>query len=286
MASIKIFSDSTCDLPKSLIEQYDIGIVPLYVTFGDTAYKDGVDINPAKLYELVEQGGVLPKTAAPSPGDFIHKFNPVVAEGHDIIYIGLSSHLSSTIQNATIAAQMLEDEQGSITVIDSLNLSTGIGQLVLRAARMAEAGHGIAEIRTHIEEMRKHIESEFVIDTLDYLYKGGRCSGVQNLLGTLLRIRPVIKVIDGQMTPTNKIRGKREKALEQLLNNALSHKDEMDNDTIFVVHSFSKEDAAFLQQQLQLLTNAKEVLLSEAGCVISSHCGTNTIGIMFAKNFS
>lgn len=284
MASIKIFSDSTCDLPKSLIEQYDIGIVPLYVTFGDTAYKDGVDMNPAKLYKEVARIGSLPKTAAPSPADFILHFNPFVAQGQDIVYIGLSSQLSSTIQNATIASQMLEDEPGSITVIDSLNLSTGIGQLVLRAARMVEQGHQISDIRDHIEIMKHQIETEFIIDTLDYLYKGGRCSGVQNLLGTLLRIRPVIKVIEGKMTPTNKIRGKREKALEQLLNNALALKDQMDNDTIFVTHSFSTEDATYVQQQLKLKTGAKHVYLSDTGCVISSHCGTNTIGIVFAKS--
>ncbi|MGZ9586097.1 DegV family protein [Paenibacillus marinisediminis] len=286
MASIKIFSDSTCDLPRSLIEQYDIGIVPLYVTFGDTAYKDGVDMSPAKLYEQVEQCGSLPKTASPSPSDFMNLFNPVVSNGDDIIYIGLSSHLSSTIQNACIASQMLEDEPGKITVIDSLNLSTGIGLLVLRAVKMAKEGHSVDDIKAHIEELREHVETEFIIDTLDYLYKGGRCSGLQNLLGTLLRIRPVIKVIDGKMTPTNKIRGKREKALEQLLNNALQLKDQMDNDTIFVTHSFSDTDAKYLKEQLELHTGAKHVYMSDAGCVISSHCGSNTIGIVFTKKSS
>ncbi|WP_028544074.1 DegV family protein [Paenibacillus taiwanensis] len=285
MATIKIFSDSTCDLPKSLIEQYDIGIVPLYVTFGDQDFRDGVDIDPRKLYEMVDATGKLPKTAAPSPGDFASAFAPFVKEGRDIIYIGLSSHLSSTIQNAGIAAQMLEDEPGNITVIDSLNLATGVGQQVLRAARLAESGQDVSAIEAHIVEMRKHIETEFIIDTLDYLYKGGRCSGLQNIIGTLLRIRPVIKVVDGKMTPTNRVRGKREKAVEQLLNNALSLTDQMDKDTIFVTHSFSDEDAQFVQQKLKELTGAKHVYISDTGCVISSHCGTNTIGIVFAKKF-
>ncbi|MCG7406222.1 DegV family protein [Paenibacillus sp. ACRRX] len=285
MATIKIFSDSTCDLPKSLIEQYDIGIVPLYVTFGDQDFRDGVDIDPRKLYEMVDATGKLPKTAAPSPGDFASAFEPYVKEGRDIIYIGLSSHLSSTIQNAGIAAQMLEGEPGKITVIDSLNLATGVGQQVLRAARLAESGQEVAAIEAHIVEMRKYIETEFIIDTLDYLYKGGRCSGLQNIIGTLLRIRPVIKVLDGKMTPTNRVRGKRDKAVEQLLNNALSLKDQMDNDTIFVTHSFSDEDAQFVQQKLKELTGAKHVYISYTGCVISSHCGTNTIGIVFAKKF-
>ena len=284
MSSIKIFSDSTSDLPKSILEQYDIGIVPLYVTFGDQDHRDGVDLLPKRLYELVDQHGVLPKTAAPSPGDFVKAFEPHVKEGRHIIYIGLSSHLSATIQNATLASQMLEEEPGSVTVIDSLNLSTGIGQQVYRAALLAEEGRTVEEIVVHIEEMRKHIETEFIIDTLDYLYKGGRCSGLQNIVGTLLRIRPVIKVIDGKMTPANRVRGKREKALEQLLNNALTLKEQMDDETIFVTHSFSEEDAAYIQAQLKEKTNAKNVFLSDAGCVISSHCGTNTIGIVFAKS--
>ncbi|WP_195571265.1 DegV family protein [Paenibacillus sp. 1001270B_150601_E10] len=285
MSNIKIFSDSTSDLPKSILEQHDISLVPLYVTFGEQDYRDGVDINTKLLYEKVDELGVLPKTAAPSPGDFATAFEPFVQEGRDIIYIGLSSHLSSTIQNAQLAANMLEDKPGTITVIDSLNLSTGIGQQVFRAAQLAEQGHDVPYIVRHLEEMRKHIETEFIIDTLDYLYKGGRCSGLQNIIGTLLRIRPVIKVIDGKMTPTNRVRGKREKALEQLLNNALALKDQMDNDTIFVTHSFSEEDATYVQEQLKAKTQAKNVILSDTGCVISSHCGTNTIGIVFAKSF-
>ncbi|MBD8497829.1 DegV family protein [Paenibacillus arenosi] len=284
MASIKIFSDSTCDLPPSLIEQHDIGIVPLYVTFGDQAFQDGVDMDPAKLYEMVDQGGQLPKTAAPSPGDFVAKFEPFVKAGQDIIYIGLSTELSSTIQNAIIASQMLEEHSGRIHVIDSMNLSTGIGIQVLRAARMAEAGNSIEDIIPHIQEMRKHIETEFIIDTLDYLHKGGRCSSLQNIIGTLLRIRPVIKVVDGKMIAASKVRGKREKALEQLLSNPLNLKSRMDNDTIFVTHSYSDEDAAHVVEQLKLLTGAKHVYTSYTGCVISSHCGPNTIGIVFATN--
>ncbi|MBG9733715.1 DegV family protein [Paenibacillus alvei] len=281
MNHIKIFSDSTCDLPKSLLERYDIGIIPLYVTFGDDAFRDGVDMTPPEMYKRVDECGKLPKTSSPSPADFMQAFEPFVKEGRNILYIGLSSHLSSTIQNATIAGEMLGE--GSVTVIDSLNLSTGIGIPVLKAAMALEAGTSLEDTVKLVEDVRGKMETEFIIDTLDYLYKGGRCSGLQNLIGSLLRIRPVIKVVDGKMTPANKIRGKREKALEQLKQNALNHVNEMDKDIVFVTHSLSLDDAHMLQEELIQKTGAKHVFLSDCGCVISSHCGPNTIGIVYAR---
>ncbi|GAV10968.1 DegV family protein [Paenibacillus sp. chi10] len=281
MNHIKIFSDSTCDLPKSLLERYDIGIIPLYVTFGDDAYRDGVDMTPPELYKHVDACGKLPKTSSPSPADFVKAFEPFVNEGRKILYIGLSSHLSSTIQNAIIAGDMLGE--GTVTVIDSLNLSTGIGIQVLKAAMALESGSSLEETVELVEDVRGKMETEFIIDTLDYLYKGGRCNSLQNLIGSLLRIRPVIKVVDGKMIAANKIRGKREKALEQLKQNALDHVDEMDKDIVFVTHSLSPEDANMIQAELQEKTGAKHVILSDCGCVISSHCGPNTIGIVYAR---
>ncbi|KJB86171.1 hypothetical protein AZ66_20340 [Paenibacillus sp. E194] len=281
MNHIKIFSDSTCDLPKSLLERYEVGIIPLYVTFGDDAYRDGVDMTPPELYQQVDACGKLPKTSSPSPADFVKAFEPFVNEGRKILYIGLSSHLSSTIQNAIIAGDMLGE--GSVTVIDSLNLSTGIGIQVLKAAIALESGISLEETVKLVEDVRGKMETEFIIDTLDYLYKGGRCNSLQNLIGSLLRIRPVIKVVDGKMIAANKIRGKREKALEQLKQNALDHVDEMDKDIVFVTHSLSPEDAKMIQAELQEKTGAKHVILSDCGCVISSHCGPNTIGIVYAR---
>ncbi|WP_435921838.1 DegV family protein [Paenibacillus sp. DYY-L-2] len=282
MGNIKIFADSTCDLPAAWIERYDIGIVPLYVTFGDTNYRDGIDLTTPELYKKVDETGKLPKTAAPSPSDFIAAFSPFIAEGRPILYISLSSELSSTYQNALIASD--EFPEGQVTVFDALNLSTGIGLQVMKAVRAAEEGKSVPEILSMLEAVRPCVETEFVIDSLDYLYKGGRCSGMQNLVGSLLRIRPVIKVEDGKMTPAYKIRGSREKALDQLLNNALSKIPDMDKDLIFVTHSLADEDAAFLQQALQAKTGAREVAVSNAGCVISSHCGAKTIGILYTKS--
>ncbi|WP_018753336.1 DegV family protein [Paenibacillus sanguinis] len=283
MGSIKIFADSTCDLPSEWIQQYDIGIVPLYVTFTDQIYKDGVDLTVPKLYDKVTESGSLPKTAAPSPADFIQSFAPFVQEERQILYISLSSELSSTYQNALLAAA--EFAEGDVTVFDSLNLSSGIGLLVMKAAHAVEQGKGIPEIIELLTAVRPQVETEFVIDSLDYLYKGGRCSGMQNIVGSLLKIRPVIKVVNGKMTPAYKIRGSRDKALDRLLSNALSHVEEMDQDLIFVTHSLADADAQLLRQALEQNTQAT-VAISDAGCVISSHCGAKTIGILYTKTLA
>ncbi|MBP2002597.1 DegV family protein with EDD domain [Paenibacillus shirakamiensis] len=281
MAHVKIFADSTSDLHPDWIRDYQIGIIPLYVVFDHQTYKDGLELNPKQLYDLVGQTGKLPKTAAPSPADFIASFQPYVDAGDHIICITLSSELSSTYQNAVIAAG--EFPEGTISIVDSLNLSAGIGLQVLKAAQLAENGATIPEILSMLEQLRPKVDTEFVIDSLDYLHKGGRCSGMQNFVGSLLKIRPVIKVIMGKMTPAYKVRGSREKALDQMRNNALSYTASMDNDTIIVVHTMAEAEAKELQLTLQQHTKARQVLITEAGCVICSHCGPKTIGIIYAS---
>ncbi|WP_427051169.1 DegV family protein [Paenibacillus sp. TC-CSREp1] len=282
MARIKIFADSTSDLTPQWVQQYDIGIIPLYVVFGEESLKDGAEIKPEKLYERVNRDGALPKTAAPSPADFMAAFQPYIEQGDDILYISLSSELSSTYQNALIASS--EFPEARISVVDSLNLSSGIGLMVMKAAHAAEQGQNLAQITELIEAMKPTVRTEFVIDTLEYLYKGGRCSGMQNLIGSLLKIRPVIRVTDGKMTPAYKVRGKREKALEQMLQNTLSDKERIDRDLLIVVHTMAEEDAIALQQTLQEQTGAR-VELTTAGCVICSHCGPKTIGIIYNTTF-
>ncbi|MEC0265913.1 DegV family protein [Paenibacillus anseongense] len=281
MSRVRIFTDSTCDLSDELIHRYQIEVVPLYVVFDDVSLKDGVTIRPDRLFELVDENGKLPKTAAPSPIDFERAFEGAVQAGDDVVYIGLSSELSSTIQNASIAAANFPDDK--VTVIDSRTLSTGIGLLVLKAAHSAQEGKSSSEIKSMIESFLSHIEVEFIIDTLEYLHKGGRCSSVQHFLGSLLKIRPVVKVIDGAMTLTDKVRGKREKALQQLLDNALALKDEMDTEFLFVTHAMAADEAAYVKEQIEQQTNIKQVYITETGCVVSSHCGPRTLGIVFAK---
>ncbi|WNQ13927.1 DegV family protein [Paenibacillus aurantius] len=279
MAPVQIFTDSTNDLTPELLERHGIGVVPLYVTFGEESYRDGVDMYPELLYRKVETGGRLPKTAAPSPADFLNAFEPAVGEGKDIVYIGLSSALSSTVQNASLAASQLPE--GRVRVVDSYNLSTGIGIQVLTAALAAEEGKSAAEIETLVTDIRTRVETAFIIDTLDYLYKGGRLSSLQNFVGSLLKIRPIVKVVDGSMILASKIRGRREKALDQLLQNVLAERDHLDNSILIVTHSMAYEEAQFVKHQLEAHTGARQVLLTETGCVISSHCGPGTVGVIY-----
>ncbi|OKP87649.1 fatty acid-binding protein DegV [Paenibacillus helianthi] len=279
MSIVKIFSDSTSDLPQSWKEKYDIGIVPLYVVFDDATYKDGVDITPEEVYEQVAARGALPKTAAPSPADFMTAFEPVIRDGDNIVYISLSSALSSTYQNALLAAG--EFPEGRVQVVDSETLCGGIALLVIKAARAAAKGQNALEIAAMLKECRSRVETEFVVDTLDYLYMGGRCSGMQNFIGSLLKIRPVLRLIDGAIVPVSKIRGKKEKVVEQMLQHALAHADEIDKELLIVAHTLAEEDARYLEQALREQTGVDEIATIHAGCVIGSHCGPGTVGLMY-----
>ncbi|WP_019912227.1 DegV family protein [Paenibacillus sp. HW567] len=279
MSIVKIFSDSTSDLPQGWKETYDIGVVPLYVVFEDATYKDGVDITPEEVYRRVAAKGVLPKTAAPSPADFIAAFEPVISSGGDIVYISLSSDLSSTYQNALLAAG--EFPEGRVQVVDSKTLCGGIALLVMKAARAAAQGQSAKDIAAMLEQCRDRVSTEFVVDTLDYLYMGGRCSGMTNFIGSLLKIRPVLRLIDGAIVPVSKIRGKKEKAVEQMLQHALVNAGHMDKELLIVVHTLAEEDAKFLEKALREQTTVDEIAVIHAGCVIGSHCGPATVGLMY-----
>lgn len=283
MSTVKIFSDSTSDLPQVWKDTYDIGIVPLYVVFDEQTYKDGVDITPEEVYRRVAARGVLPKTAAPSPADFIAAFEPVISSGKDIVYISLSSAISSTYQNALLAAS--EFPEGRIQVIDSETLCGGIALLVMKAARAAEKGLSAIEIADMLKHTRSLVETQFVVDTLDYLYMGGRCSGMQNFIGSLLKIRPVLRLVDGSIIPTSKIRGKKEKAVEQMLQNALVHVDQMDKELLIIAHTLAEEDANYLEKAIRAQTQVEEIAIIHAGCVIGSHCGPNTVGLMYLRQY-
>lgn len=281
MSTVKIFSDSTSDLPQSWKLNYDIGSVPLYVVFDEENYRDGVDITPEEVYQRVAANGVLPKTAAPSPADFINAFNPVISSGQDIVCITISSSLSSTYQNALLAAG--EFPEGRVQVIDSQTLCGGIALLVMKAARAAKKGLSAVEIATMLKHSRNLVESQFVVDTLDYLYMGGRCSGMQNFIGSLLKIRPVLKLVDGSIVPISKVRGKKEKAVEQMLHNALVDVDRMDNELLIIAHTLADEDALLLEKALREQTQVDEIAIIHAGCVIGSHCGPQTVGLMYLR---
>jgi DegV family protein with EDD domain len=280
MSNVKIITDSTSDLTPEILKKADISIVPLYVNFNEKSFIDGVNITTKELYERVEEYGCLPKTAAGSPADFHKVFKSFIEEGMDILFIGLSSELSSHLQNAILAAS--DFPEGKIHIVDSLNLSSAIGLLVMKAVDFKNQGLSASEIAEKVRELVPKVRTAFIIDTLDYLYKGGRCSALQNFVGGVLKIRPVVKVVDGKMILAQKLMGKRERALTTMLTSVLKEKDAIDPSRIMVTHSLSN-DAEYLKSKLEENLHIKDIIITQAGCVISSHCGPNTIGILYIE---
>lgn len=274
---VNIVTDSTADLSEKLIQRFGIKIVPLWVYLKDRTYQDGVDIDRDLLFSLVEKYGELPKTAAASIPEFTEIFNA----NEESVYIGISSKLSSSIPNAILASENLQSGH-SAHIIDSLNLSTGIGLLAVKAAELGAQGRSAKEITELIEASVPKVRTSFIIDTLDYLYMGGRCTAMQNVVGSLLKIRPVISVKpDGTLGVKEKIRGSRKKALESMLIDFENHLPNVDLHRVFVTHTGCDDDAKFISAELRKMANIDEICITYAGCVVSSHCGPNTIGILF-----
>lgn len=274
--TIYILTDSTSDLGREAASEFDFDVIPLPVTIGGKVYLDGVEIEQEKLFELVGQVGALPKTAAPSVGEFQKFFD----RPDESIFIGISSRLSATIQNAKLAAADLP--AGRVRVIDSLNLSTGIGLLVLLAAELRAAGKSAQEIEQAVLNAVPKVRTSFIIDTMEYLYKGGRCTALQAIAGSVLKIHPIIEVRpDGTLGVKEKARGVRQKGLQMMLDDFAAHLDQLDRRRVFVTHTTSTEDAEFLKNEIMRLAAPDEVRITKAGSVIASHCGPGTIGILY-----
>ena len=276
-----ILTDSTCDLSKDLIEQNDIHVVPLYVVFGTTYYKDGVDLTTEQLYEKVEELDELPKTSALSPADFIQIFTPYIEQGYDIVYTGIGSKISSTFNNAHVA--QLQFEENRIFLVDSLSLSTGIGLLVLKMCQFRDQGMSASQIKEAADQIVPKIHAQFAVPNLTFLHKGGRCSGTKRFFGTMLRIRPVIRLKNVILDLDDKAFGKFSKALDIMIQDILNHEKELDPDHVMITHSLGFEEAKYIQEHLPDSLKKKIHHLHEtvAGCVISSHCGKRTIGILY-----
>ncbi|MBA3073297.1 MAG: DegV family protein [Anaerolineae bacterium] len=273
---VKIIADSCCDLSPELIKKYDVDIIPLNVLVNNQNYLDGVELSPEQLFEAVNKSGELPKTSAPS----IAAFTQVFEKHPEFNYISISSRLSASFQSATIALDSLPNAKRA--VIDSLNLSTGIGLLVLKAAELAHQGKSLDEIIVAITALVPLVNASFVIDTLDYLYMGGRCSSIEHVFGSLLKIRPVIEVRkDGTLGVREKVSGSRKKGLSALLKNLSKNKDAIDPSRVFITHTVCLEDALYLKSEIEKILEIKEISITNAGATISSHCGPNTIGILF-----
>ena len=279
---IRIITDSTCDLSKELIEKYNIRVIPLHVSFpGDeTEYLDGVNINSEQLYDLATKLNVLPKTGAVNVVEFIKVFEEELAKGNEIFYVGIGSGLSSTYNNACIAREQFPDSK--IVVLDGQNLSTGTGLIVIKAARLAKEGKSLEEIKEICEKAVPLVSAKFCIDRLDYLYKGGRCSGMAMIAAHALKIHPVAKVINNKLVVYKKPRGKYENAVEVQIDEFMHDLDNIDKSCVFITHSgrmggIEKQ----IYEKISPYLDKENLFITEAGCTISSHCGPKTIGILY-----
>lgn len=282
MNKIIISTDSTADISLELREEYNIESIPLYVRFEDEVYKDGVDITTQKLYELVKEKGFLPQTQAVSPGDFESFFKPFLDDGYEIVHISIGSKISGTYQSAMIAKDLLETDK--LHLVDSMNLSSGIGLLVLKASEFRKQGLSAKEIKDKIDTLVPKVRSQFAIRTLEYLHKGGRASGLSALIGGILQIKPIIKVESGKLGVYKKSMGKMSKALDIMIKDLLELGDKVDKDFIFITHSIAPTSFEYIMKQLDGKVKPKHIYEGHAGCVISSHCGEGTIGILYIEN--
>lgn len=278
---VKIIADSTCDLSKELLEKYNVDILPLYIILGDEEHQDGRGISPDEIYAWSNANNATPKTAACSLAQASELFKVYVDQGMEIVCFSISGSMSTTGNVMRMAAEEL-GAADRISIIDSENLSTGIGLMVLEAAEMAKQGSSAAEIVKHIEAIKPRVRSSFVVDTLTFLHRGGRCSGVAALLGTTLKLHPRIAVENGKMAPGKKYRGKMSRVI---LNYAQDMEKELRTakaDRVFITHSgCAEEDIAAVRSYLEGLNRFGEILITRAGGVISSHCGPGTLGVLF-----
>lgn len=279
--NIIITADSTADLSPELYAQYGVRVAPLYATLDDTSYRDGVDIGPDDIYAFYAQNKRLPKTAAASMPDYEDFFKEILEkEDAEIIHFNISSSMSVSHNNARMAAEELE----GVYVIDSQNLSTGTGLLVLKACDLAKQGLSAPEIVEQIEGLRPFVDASFVVDTLEFLHKGGRCTALAALGANLLKLKPCIEVKGGVMGVGKKYRGRMIDVLQEYAAARLSDITDVQFDRVFITHSGCDQkiiDA--VAEKVKSLAPFKEVLVTRAGCTISTHCGPGTLGVLFVR---
>lgn len=277
---IIITSDSTTDLSPELIERYGIKTLPMGITLGENTYRDGIDIKPDDIYEHQRKFGELPKTAATNVEECLEFFKPLVDEGYSIVHFTISSEMSSTFNNACIAA----DEFENVYVVDTRNLSTGGGLLLLAACDMVKEGKSAFEIAGMCRDLASKVDASFVIDSLEYLYKGGRCSALSMMGANLLKLKPCIEVKGGAMGVGKKYRGKFGEVLKQYAEDRLENKDDLVPTRVFITHAGCEQSVV---DSIVDLVKSKgifdEVFVTRAGCTVSSHCGANTLGVLFIR---
>ncbi len=280
MGNIKIVTDSTSDLSKELLEKFEIAVVPLNIILDEKNYLDGIEIDPDRIYEWADANQTTPKTAAPLFQYMVDFLRPYKDRGDEVIFIGLSEDMSATCQVARLAAQDLEYKK--MHVINSMNLSTGIGLQVLKAAEMAKAGESAETIVKTIEEARLKVRASFVVDTLTYLHRGGRCSTVAALLGNVLSLKPEIAVTNGKMGVAKKYRGNQSVVIQKYAQDMKDRLLAADNKRVFITHSGVKQEILdTIYSFVKDLDYFENIEITRAGGVISSHCGPNTLGILY-----
>jgi DegV family protein with EDD domain len=277
---IKIISDSTCDLSQELLHRYNISTVPLIVMKGDEEYLDGVTITPDDIFAHVAAGGDLCSTAARSVGTYMDEFAKYAKDYDGILHINIGSGFSSSYQNACLAAE----EFDNVRVIDSQNLSTGQGLIVLKAWELAQTAEDLDSLAEAVQAYSAKVEASFVVDKLAYLVKGGRCSSAAALGANLLNLKPCIEVKDGKMTVTKKYRGNYTKCLVNYVKERLDGREDMDNGTAFVTQTVISEDAhAAVMEAVHTYGHFATVYETQAGCTVSCHCGPGTLGLLFVR---
>ena len=277
----QILADSTCDLSPEQLERYNIRLTPLYVRLGDRDYRDGVDIHPDDIYAHVAAGGALASTAAVNMADYVRVFSEYSRRMDFVIQVCISSDFSSCYQNACLAAA----DYPNVYVVDSRNLSTGHGLVVLEAVRLAESGMQPEEIVAQLNEVTARVRASFILDRLDYMKKGGRCSSVAVLGANLLRLRPCIAVTDGKMGVEKKFRGSFEKCVRDYVTDRLAGRTDLDLRRVFITHSGVDDEIVRIAcEMIRSLQPFEEICVTRAGCTVSSHCGPGTIGVLFIEN--
>lgn len=275
-----ITADSTCDLTPELLEHFHIKTVPLHIMLGEENYLDGVDFTQEMIFERYEKDKVLPRTAAVSPQEFTAFFTPLVEAGYEVVHLDISSDLSGTYQNAAIAAADLP----GVYPIDTRQLTTGMSELLLAACRMRDEGNDAASIVQAVKDLIPKVNTSFVIDTLEYMWKGGRCTGVTAFGANLLHLKPCIEMREGKLEVCKKYRGSITKVYEKYITERLTGK-QVDPNYIFITtaNKQTPEMKEKLESLVRSLTPVKEVFFTRTGCTVTSHCGPGTLGVLFLE---
>ena len=279
---IILCADSTCDLDAALIAKYSVHIMPMHVTLEDQTYADGVDITPDDIYAIYHEKNILPKTAALNMDEVLEFVNPFIEAGNDVLCLTIGSALSTTYNSFRLAAMETE----GLYVIDSNNLSTGFGHMVMAAGDRIAAGMPVQQIVEEVQALTQKVEASFIVDNLEFLHKGGRCSAVAMLGANVLKLKPCIEVSTegGKMGVTKKYRGTLERVLEEYVADRLSGRDDIRQDRIFITHSgISQERIDIVKAAIEKHMQFDEIYVTRAGCTISSPCGPNTLGILFVR---